>query len=336
MKILVTGGMGEIGKPTVQWLAARGHAVRVLDLRVPEPIPGVDCREGDVTDLEALRAALDGIEGVVHLAAYRHPSMASNSEMFRVNALGTMNVFHAAAEAGIRRVVCASSINALGYNFGIKFPPGQLQYFPIDEAHPTFTTDAYSFSKRIIEEIGAYFWRREGVSSVFLRLPAVFEIAGEATARVRAFIDGVRAQTEALLALPETERRAEVATIIAGFEALRAQRAWEHPGSLKRLREVPNALAMFGRSNFWASIDARDSAQAIEKGLLADYEGSHPLYVNDSHNFVGVPTETLAALFFPEVTMWKRPVQGTETLVSIDKARELLGFEPEYSVSRWF
>jgi len=92
---------------------------------------------------------------------------------------------------------------------------------------------------------------------------------------------------------------------------------------------------MFGYSNFWASIDARDSAQAIELGLTADYEGSHPLWVNDSHNSAGVPTQALAELFYPDVPL-KRDLVGTESLVSIDRARELLGFEPEYSVSRWY
>ena len=334
MKVLVTGGTGNVGRAAVVRLVAHGHDVTVIGRRAGLTIKGAIYAQCDINDFGCLTGQMHGMEGVVHLAAIPHPSMAPGQEIFRVNCGGTFNVYRAAANAGIKRVVSASSINALGYNFGSK--NFDLHYFPMDEEHPSFTTDPYSFSKQVMEEIGAYFWRREGVSSVLLRLPAVFEMTGEATARVRAFIDGVRAQTEALLALPETERREEVATIVAGFEALRAQRAWEHPGSLKRLREVPNALAMFGRSNFWASIDARDSAQAIEKGLLADYEGSHPLYVNDSHNFVGVPTETLAALFFPEVTTWKRPVQGTETLVSIDKARELLGFEPEYSVSRWF
>lgn len=334
MKVLVTGGTGNVGRAAVARLVAHGHTVTVIGRRAGLTIAGATYAQCDINEFGCLTDVMQETEGVVHLAAIPHPSMAPGQEIFRVNCEGTFNVYRAAANAGIKRVVSASSINALGYNFGCK--NFELRYFPIDEEHPSFTTDPYSFSKQVMEEIGAYFWRREGVSSVFLRLPAVFEMAGEATARVRSFIDGVRTQTEALLALPEAERRAHVATIIAGFEALRTQRAWERPGGGRSLREVPNAMAMFGRSNFWASIDARDSAQAIEKGLLAEYEGSHPLYVNDSHNFTGVPTETLAALFFPEVITWKRPVQGTETVVSIDKARKLLGFEPEYSISRFF
>ena len=326
MKILITGGMGEIGRPTAQWLMARGHDVRVLDLRVPEPIPGVECHEGDIIDLDTLHALMDGIEGVVHLAAYRHPSMASNPEMFRVNALGTMNVFHAAADAGIRCVVCASSINALGYNFGVKFPAGQLQYFPIDEDHPTFITDPYSFSKHVIEDIGAYFWRREGVASVFLRFPAVYDLDAPGPSILRAFVTECYAQTAAVLAMPEPARTARVRGIITDFKRRATSREWEAAFNLG----FPDGAVMFGRSNFWTSLDVRDAAQAIEKSLLTDIEGSHALYVTDAHNFVGLPTRDLAAVFFPEVTTWKRPVEGTGTLVSIARAQALIGFEPHY------
>ena len=90
----------------------------------------------------------------------------------------------------------------------------------------------------------------------------------------------------------------------------------------------PEQMLMFGRSDFWAVIHAEDAAQAIEKGVLADYEGSHPLFVNAAENSVGVPSRSLAELYFPEVTAWRREVEGAETLVSIERARELIGFEP--------
>ncbi len=326
MKILVTGGTGGIGRPTVQWLLDRGHEVRVLDLRIDAPLPGADYRAGDITDFAGLRAHVTGMEGVLHLAAYPHPSMATGEEMFRVNVGGTFNVFQAAVEAGIRRVVCASSINALGYNFGVKFPAGQLHYFPIDEDHPLFTTDPYSFSKQMIEEVGAYFWRRAGVSSVFLRFPAVYDLHAPGPSILRAFVEACHAQTAELLALPEPERTGRVRGIVADFERRAASREWETQFDLT----FPDGTVMFGRSNFWTSLDVRDAAQAAEKALLADYEGSHPVYVTAARNFVGFPSEELARVFFPEVTMRKKPLDGEETLVSIEKVRALIGFEPQY------
>ena len=91
-----------------------------------------------------------------------------------------------------------------------------------------------------------------------------------------------------------------------------------------------------GITNFWASINAEDSAQAMGKAQVADYEGSHPLFVNDSHNSVGIESELLVSLFFPNVKDRKHPLEGTESLVSIHKARQLIGFEPENSLSQWF
>lgn len=64
--------------------------------------------------------------------------------------------------------------------------------------------------------------------------------------------------------------------------------------------------------------------------MLADYEGSHPLYVNATQNTLGIPSAQLASFAFPEVTTFIHPLKGTEALVSIEKARALIGFESEY------
>ncbi|MGC9346532.1 MAG: NAD-dependent epimerase/dehydratase family protein [Anaerolineae bacterium] len=326
MRILVTGGLGEVGRPTVRWLLDRGHEVRVLDLVVDDPIPGADCRQGDVMDLAGLHEHMESMEGVIHLAAYRHPSMAPEPELFQVNVLGTFNVFRSAVDAGIKRVVCASSINALGYNFGITFPEGQLLYFPIDEAHPLYTTDPYSFSKQTIEEVGRYFWRREGVTSLFMRFPAVYDRSVPGPSLLRDFLEGCKEQTPEVMALPEPRRSQRVRGIIEDFRARARSREWEAEFDLS----FPDGYIMFGRSNFWTSLDARDAAQAAEKGLLADYEGSHAVFVTDDHNFVDIPSRDLIEVWFPSVKVWKRPVKGTEALVSIGKARNLIGFEPAF------
>ena len=336
MRILVTGGMGDVGRPTVQWLLDKGHEVRVLDLRCEPPIDGAECREGSIMDFSELHRHMEGMEGVIHLAAYRAPGLAPETELFSVNVDGTFNIFRAAADAGIKRVVCASSINALGYNFGIKFPEGQLRYFPIDEEHPTYTTDPYSFSKLMGEEIGRYFWRREGITSLFLRLPGVYDpFASEAiTGRRRFFAEQSRARTVEVMNLTEPQRSQKVKELIAGHVAFAHARMWEVKVDYKNNPEARamfmNLAPMFGRSNFWTLLDARDAAQAAEKGLLAGYEGSHAVYINDDQNSLNLPSRELVKVWFPDVTTWKRPVSGTESLVSINRARELIGFEVMY------
>ncbi len=331
MKVLVTGGTGAVGRMAVARLIENGHDVTVIGRSPDIHIEGAQYKQCDIVDFDCLTENVKDIEGIVHLAAIPNPGQGTGQAIFHTNCTGTFNVYRAAANAGIRRIVSASSINALGYNFGIK--RFELSYFPMDEDHASFTTDPYSFSKQVMEDIGAYFWRREGVSSVFLRLPGVYEMTEERMERMQQFRAAARQQYQDLIDMDDTKRGEIVQDIITQHDRLRAERAFESRENWRQMRDLPYARVMFGYSNFWASIDARDSAQAIEKGLLADYEGSYPLWVNDSHNSAGIPTETLAAWFYPDVPM-KRRIMGTETLVSIDKARQLIGFEPEFSVSK--
>jgi hypothetical protein len=143
------------------------------------------------------------------------------------------------------------------------------------------------------------------------------------------------------LALPQDERQTRIEKAIARYDATRPDRAGFNPNvdmrarwrALREDHDLGLLFGGFGRSNFWASIDARDSAQALEKGLTADYQGSHPIFVNDSENAAGFDSELLVQTFFPEVTGRTHPLQGRETLVSIDKARTLIGYEPEHHIA---
>jgi nucleoside-diphosphate-sugar epimerase len=334
MKILVTGGIGKVGGPVVARLTRHGHQVTVLDRRATQENPDIRCV--DITDFAALSEQVRGHDAIVHLAALPAPGIAPGPETFRINCTGTFNVFEAAAIAGIHRVVCASSINALGFNFGIK--TFGIQYFPIDEEHPGFTTDPYSFSKQITEEIAAYYWRREGISSVCLRMPMVLSFGGQSHRMWQAAYPFYRRAYAMLLALPKAEQVERARHITEDCSAWRAGRPAEKPHEKFIVPDEPPSdlfqLLPFGYSDFWTILSGEDAAQAFEKGLLADYEGSHPLYINESQNLAGVESETLARLFFPEATTRRRPLVGTEALVSIEKARLLIGFEPEAPVSQ--
>lgn len=331
MRILITGGTGDVGRAAVERLVSGGHAVTVAGRRPGLSVPGAIYRTCDITDPAAVREAVRGAEAVVHLAAVPRPSLAPPEEVFRVNAGGTFQVFQAAAAEGIRRVVCASSINALGFNYGRRSFP--ILRLPIDEGHPPSTTDAYSFSKDITERIADYFWRREGISSVSLRLPWVAPAAFTGRGKAMEHMSACRASLDALLALPEAQRRERIEGWIAQYDLCRARGVLESDDPAI-LRQLPRDPLMGGRNNFWTLIDERDSALAIQAGLAASFEGSHAVFVNDDHNLTGLPSETLARLFFPEAD--RSALRGTESLVSVEAARSLIGFRPEHSVSRWF
>ena len=334
MKILVTGGTGHVGRAVVTRLVRNGHQVKVIDRRLGERIDGAEYVECDITDFKSLREQVRGQEAIAHLAAIPYPGGASGDEIFRINCAGTFNVFEATAAEGIRRMACASSINALGYNFGVKGFP--IQYFPIDEEHPSFTTDPYSFSKQINEAISAYYWRREGISSTCLRMPGVYGMTEESRWMGREFFTRYRDAFAGLMSLAVAERETRVRQLLSERDAMRAQRFAEKSWGERRRRgealnfNDPSMLIRFGYTDFWAIISTEDAAQAFEKSLLADYEGSHPLYVNETQNFTSIESETLAQLFFPEVKDRKRPLPGAACLVSFEKARQLIGFEPEY------
>ena len=332
MNILVTGGAGNVGKGVVAHLVQQGHQVRVIDRKIEEKQAGVEYTACDITDYSVVREQVRDMQGIIHLAAYPYPGAAPGPELFRVNATGTYNVFEAAAAEGIRRVTCASSINALGYNYGVKEFP--IEYFPMDEDHPTFTTDPYSFSKGITEEIAAYYWRRDGISSTCLRMPWVYTMTPEWIEMGKTYTQQFEAAMSGFLAQPFEQQAQRVAAFKGELNSHRAQRLSEKPfdpaSEQEDENQDPTQMIFFGYTDFWALVSVEDTAQAFEKSLLAEFEGSHPLYICESENSAGMESEALLRLLFPEVTTRRRPIVGNSNILSYDRARNLIGFEPQY------
>ncbi len=337
MKILVTGGIGNVGRTLVAQLVQHGHQVKVVDRHAPVEILGAEYAQCDINDFKAFREQVRGQEGIIHLAAIPYPGGAPGEEIFRINCAGTYNVFEAAALEGIKRVACASSINAFGFNFGVK--PFPIRYFPVDEAHPGVTTDPYSFSKQIVEEIAAYYWRRDGISSVCLRMPWVYEMNSELEWMGKKAYAYIQKGYADLLALPPAERKETARQMVKELDEKRALRLNEQPweggeeGEVVAFKE--EWFKLWGYTDFWSVISASDSAQAFEQGLLVDYQGSYPLYIAEAQNILGIEAETLAQLFYPDVTERRRPLVGQESLLSFDQARRLLSFEPQFSIRQW-
>lgn len=338
MRVFLTGGRGRIGKAVIARLLQKGWQIRAVDIIEGDSSPDVDYVRCDILDYTALYDAMRGCEAVIHLAAIPAPSLKPASELFQINVSGTFNVFEAASRHGIKRVVQASSINALGCAYNIT--DLHLHYFPIDEEHPLFTNDAYAFSKQTIEEIAAYYWRRDGISSVSLRFPWVYPHDYLASAMYRQRRDAAHALYADLASLPETERQQRLAEAKQRVLAYRQQRPQEYETVQTHLAkpdyfEDPLFHAFFvDYFNFWVFIDERDAAQSIEKSITAEYEGAHPLFANDPVNFWDYDTQALLRWFYPQVTDLRRDFSGSAALVSIEKARQLIGFEPEFLVRK--
>ncbi len=146
-KVACTGGSGRLGRYVTDDLRER-CALTVLDVR-PPPSAGVRHVDASILDYADLKRAFVGQDAIVHLAAIPNPRTAPADVTFHTNVQGTWNVLQAAEDAGVRRVVVASSDAALGLHYN---PPGYgPQYLPIDEDHPLRPVECYSLSKEATE-----------------------------------------------------------------------------------------------------------------------------------------------------------------------------------------
>ncbi len=160
-RVIVTGGSGLLGRFVVDELTDI-CAASVLDIKAPsQDLPYF---ETDILDLGSVRAALAGQDAMIHLAGIDDGNAEADKDYFETNVQGAWNVLHAAEEAGLRKVVVASSTAALG--IGRDRMP---DYLPVDEGHPLRTTGTYGLSKEAIETVARHFVRRGRLDIVCLR-----------------------------------------------------------------------------------------------------------------------------------------------------------------------
>ena len=163
--VMVTGGSGRLGRYVVERLKSK-YGLTVLDVKPPADASAKHINVS-ITDLDAVRGALAGIDAVVHLAAVPNPRTSSPQECFRVNTQGTWTLLQAAEEAGVKRVVVASSDAATGLHYNPEnWAP---QYLPVDEKHPNHPTEVYSLTKEITETIAISFARRGKLEVLAIR-----------------------------------------------------------------------------------------------------------------------------------------------------------------------
>jgi UDP-glucose 4-epimerase len=155
MRVLVTGDGGKVGAPVSGYLRGRGYEVTGFD-RADGP---------DVLDLTAVTDAAKGCAAIVHLAALAHDTAGTPEQIMAVNVLGTWHVLLAAEAAGIARVICFSSAQALGIAEGER-PP---DYFPVDDDHPRRAMRPYGLSKLLAEDLCEGFTARTGIATICLR-----------------------------------------------------------------------------------------------------------------------------------------------------------------------
>lgn len=123
MKVLVTGALGNVGEYTLKALLHEGHEVVAFELDSPAARkraarldPRVKVAWGDITEFSSVRAAITGVDAVIHLAGMVPPHVARNPELARrVNVGGTKNLIALMEASGMaKRLVFASSVGVFG------------------------------------------------------------------------------------------------------------------------------------------------------------------------------------------------------------------------------
>jgi nucleoside-diphosphate-sugar epimerase len=169
-RVAVTGGSGKAGRAVVRHLRDTGLEVVDVDVSTSQN-PDAHTLMADLTDLSQAIEALHGFDAVVHLAAIPAPSIRTDGETFRINALSTYNVFSAATRLRLMKVVWASSETLIG----LPFTRDQPRYAPIDEDHPRLPESHYALSKLVGEEMATQFSRWTGVPFTGLRISNIME-----------------------------------------------------------------------------------------------------------------------------------------------------------------
>jgi len=278
--ILVTGGSGMLGQAVVEDLQRHGYRIISADLKPSPATSSVRTVQADLTDLGQVYGAAAGVDAIVHLAAIPAPHKHPPEVVFKTNVISTYNVLQTAGTLGIKRVVIASSLSALGLAYNTR--PIELSYFPIDEAHPVLAQDEYGISKVLGESMADGFARRyPELSITSFRFPFMASLKNlpnkieywcnnpDAVARILwSYLDAVDAATVIRLALqaavpgheifyvaaPDTFAKEETLSLIKKY----------YPGVLldeKKLHGFASPIdssAVTSRLQFTPSINWRD------------------------------------------------------------------------------
>jgi UDP-glucose 4-epimerase len=174
MRVLVTGSSGHLGEALCRVLAADGHEVAGLDI-LPSPHTSI---VGSVADRALVKAAVAGMDAIVHSATLHKPHVGSHSrpQFVDTNVTGTLALLEEAVAAGVGRVVFTSTTSAFGH--ALTPPPGAPAAWITEEVAPV-PRNIYGVTKTAAEELCELVHRDHGLPCVILRTSRFFPEADD-------------------------------------------------------------------------------------------------------------------------------------------------------------
>lgn len=297
MRVLVTGGSGNVGHYVIDELYRRGHGVVNADVvrtaggaRAEE---FADMRQSwpsnpqffavDVSNYGQVISAMDGCDAIIALAARPSNANYTEEDILLTNVTSMWNICRAAEQLKIRPVVLGGSYNSVGaMGTAVRWAANEVkppEYFPLDEYVYTRSEEAYSISKWLGEEIAQGFARRSPWMSI-------------ASMRFNGMWND--AKFRALAANPIID-------------------VWERC------------------QGFWTYLHIKDAATACAMSIESqDWTGHHRFFLNADDTMIEVPTMDAIAEVYPDVPI-KEQLEGFRAPLSTKNAKRLLGWTPNYS-----
>lgn len=163
-KILITGAAGRLGSELRRGLAPLAESLRLADRVEIEGVrPHEEARVFDLADEAETMAATEGCDAIVHMGGA--PLERPWQEILDSNIRGTYHIYEGARRHGVRRVVYASSVHAIGYH--------RLADH-IDTESPVRPDSLYGVSKCFVEALSSYYWDKFGIESACVRIFSSF------------------------------------------------------------------------------------------------------------------------------------------------------------------
>lgn len=164
-RLLITGAAGRLGRVLRKELQAHADVLRLTDIadlgELASHEEGVQC---DLADFQAVLALTEGVDMIVHAGGV--PLEDTFQKILHGNIVGTYNIYEAARQHGVKRVIYTSSNHAIGFYDRTE---------TLDAHVPHRPDSLYGLSKCFSEDLGRYYWDKFGIESVNIRIGSSFE-----------------------------------------------------------------------------------------------------------------------------------------------------------------